>query len=85
MFNLIIAPKALKKLKKISKQYQIQSIKEIFNEIREDPLMGKPLEDELKGEYSYKVSVYRILYKVDWKDKTVTILNADHRSVVYKK
>lgn len=85
MFNLIIAPKALKRLKEISKLHQIQSIKAIFNEIREDPLVGKPLEDELKRQYSYKVSVYRILYTVNWKDKTVTILSAGHRGLIYRK
>ena len=85
MFKLIIAPKALKNLKLISRKHHIQSTKEIFNEIKEDPLIGKPLEDELKHKYSYHVSVYRIIYQIDWKDKIVNILKADHRGVVYKK
>lgn len=85
MFKLIVAPKAIKNLKLITRQHHIQSLKEIFEDIKEDPLIGKPLEDELKHKYSYDVSVYRVIYKIDWKDKTVNILKADHRGVVYRK
>lgn len=85
MFKLIIAPIALKNLKLISRKHHIESIKEIFEDIKQDPLVGKPLEDELKHKYTYHVSAYRIVYKIDWKDKTVSILKVGHRGVVYQK
>jgi len=85
MFKLLITAKAKKQIKLITKLYERRAIAQIFEDIKEDPLVGKPLEDELTGQYSYTVRVYRILYKIDWNDKTVTILKADHRGVVYKK
>ena len=85
MFKLLITAKAKKQIKLITKLYERRAIAQIFEDIKEDPLVGKPLEDELKGQYSYTVRVYRILYKIDWKDKIVIILKADHRGVVYKK
>lgn len=85
MFKLLITAKAKKQIKLITKLYEKRAIAQIFEDIREDPLVGKPLEDELKGQYSYTVRVYRILYKIDWKDKEVTVLKADHRGVVYSK
>ena len=85
MFKLLITAKAKKQIKLITKLYERRAIAQIFKDIKEDPLVGKPLEDELKGQYSYTVRVYRILYKIDWKDKTVTILKADHRGVVYQR
>lgn len=84
MFKLLISAKAKKQIKLITKLHHRQAIVQIFQDIKEDPLVGKPLEDELKGEYSYRVGVYRILYIIDWKDKKVTILSARHRRIVYQ-
>ena len=85
MFKLLITAKAKKQIKLITKLYERRAIAQIFEDIKEDPLVGKPLADDLKGQYSYTVRVYRILYKIDWKDKIVIILKADHRGVVYQK
>lgn len=85
MFKLLFTAKSKKQLKLISRQHHIQSLKAIFDDIKENPLIGKPLEDKLKHKYSYRVSVYRIIYKINWKNKTVTIHIADHREVVYEK
>lgn len=83
MYKLIIAPKAIKKLHKISRLHQREAFREILREIKEDPFVGKPLQEELANRFAYKTSAFRILYTINIKDKTVTILNAGHRATVY--
>lgn len=85
MYKLLISAKAKKQIKSITKLQERKVIAQIFEDIKENPLIGKPLEGELIGEYSYKVSVYRVLYIIDLKDKQVAILSAGHRASIYKK
>ncbi len=82
MYRLIISPRAKKHLKDIKKENQ-EAIKISLDEIKEDPLIGKPLSRELSGKFSHRVGVYRIIYRINQKDKIVTILSARHRGVVY--
>lgn len=82
MFQLRISPKAERKIKQFKKEYQIEVI-EILTEIKEDPLLGKPLSRELNRRFVYKFKAYRIIYKVNLKDNVVNILDADHRGRIY--
>lgn len=54
-----------------------------FEDMKEDPFIGKPLTRELSGRFSYKVGMFRIIYKVNEKDKIVQIITAGHRANVY--
>lgn len=83
MYKLVIAPQAIRELKKIPKRYQV-SIRFALRELKEDPLIGKKLGRELTGKFSIKIGVYRIIYKVSEKDKIVYVSTAGHRSTVYK-
>ena len=76
MYKLHIANKAKKELKKISHLHKL-AILSALAEIREDPLMGKPLARELTGRFSFRVGVYRIIYKVNERDKIVEILERE--------
>ena len=83
MFKVVIAPQAQKELRKIPRKYQ-QAIRLSFFDLKEDPSLGKPLSRELTGRFSYRVGVYRIIYKVNTKDKIVAILTAGHRLTAYR-
>lgn len=83
MYSLIISPKARKELKKISRLYK-DAISTAFEEITEDPTMGKPLTRELTKRFSYRVGIYRIVYKVNKQDKIIYVLTAGHRATVYR-
>ena len=83
MYKLIVSPHAQKELKKIKKIYE-RAISAALEDIREDPYISKPLIEELIGKYTYKVGVYRIIYKINNKDKIVNILTAGHRARVYQ-
>ncbi len=82
MFQLRISPKAERQIKRLKKQYQLEIIG-IMNEIKEDPLLGKPLSRELSHRLVHKFRAYRIIYKVNLQDKVVDILDADHRGKIY--
>lgn len=83
MFKLDIAPQAAKELKKIPKQYR-DAIRFVLRELKEDPTIGKPLGRELTGKFAIKIGVYRIVYKINYKDKIIYVPTAGHRGTVYK-
>ena len=83
MYKLHISVKAGKQIKQIKRSKQTAIILAL-EEIREDPLQGKPLSRELTGRFSCRVGVYRIIYKIDQKDQVIDILSAGHRANIYK-
>jgi mRNA interferase RelE/StbE len=48
-----------------------------------DPHAGKPLVGNHKGEYSLRISTYRIIYKLAAAGHTIFILTIKHRKNVY--
>lgn len=84
MFRLELASKVSKELKKLPNQHR-DSIRLILRELKEDPTVGKPLGRELTGQYSIQIGVYRIVYRVNFKDKTIFVSTAGHRASVYKR
>jgi len=82
MYKLRVASKAEKEIKKISHPHQ-KAIILILAEIKEEPFSGKPLVRELTGRFSFRVGVYRIIYKVNKQDKIIDILTVGHRATVY--
>ena len=83
MYRILISPIATKRLKTIAKIYR-KGIAESIESLKEDPMSGKPLVRELAGRYSYRVGFYRIIYKINKKDKIVYIIDAGHRSIIYQ-
>lgn len=82
MFKIQLTSKAKRQLKNLSDEQRI-SMGEILEDIKDSPLIGKPLERELTGKFSYRTGVYRIIYKVNLQDKIITILSAKHRGIAY--
>jgi len=82
MYKLRVASRAEKEIKKISHPHQ-KAIILTLAEIREEPFSGKPLVRELTGRFSFRVGVYRIIYKVNKQDKIIDILTVGHRATVY--
>lgn len=82
MYKLRISAQARKKLKQISKRRQ-RAVLSVLEEIKEDPFVGKPLTRELTGRFSYRLGVFRIIYKVNKKDKVIDIVTVGHRAAVY--
>lgn len=83
MFQLKLTAKAKKELKTIAYHHK-NALAVVLEELKDDPDIGKLLTRELTGKKTVKVGVYRIIYKVNEKDKIITILTAGHRATVYK-
>lgn len=82
MYRLRISIQAKKVLKQISKRRQTAVLLAI-KEIKEYPFIGKPLTRKFTGRFSYKLGVFRIIYKINKKDKMVEIITVGHRATVY--
>ena len=82
MYKLRISSQAETEIRKIPRAHQ-EAILEAMLELKENPLIGKPLTRELTGRFSLRVGVYRIIYKVRKKEKTVEIITAGHRAKIY--
>ena len=82
MFRIKLTAKAKRELKALSKSDKLR-IGEIIEDLKEEPLVGKPLARELAKRYSYRVGVYRIIYKVHSKDGIIEVLSAGHRGIIY--
>lgn len=83
MYRIKLSAQARKEVKLIRIRYQ-ETLDAAFEEIKDNPFAGKPLVKELTGRFSYKVGVFRIIYKINTKDKIVQVITAGHRSRIYK-
>jgi len=80
----VVLPKKVKKqLKKIDSRYQ-SKIKYALVKLADNPLFGKPLDGELKGQRSFYVWPYRIVYEVRKKELIILVLAIKHRQGVYR-
>jgi len=84
--KVVLLPGAEKAYKKLFARN-----KELFKRIDaalvllcENPLLGKPLKDKLKGKYSLRVGVYRIIYSFQKAELIVYVLDIGHRSEIYR-
>ena len=74
------AVKKLKKLNPIEKQKAKKKIESLLS----NPLAGKKLKGEFSDLRSFKAWPLRIIYLVNQKYKTITIITVDYRGNVYK-
>ncbi|MBI4431766.1 MAG: type II toxin-antitoxin system RelE/ParE family toxin [Candidatus Omnitrophica bacterium] len=61
-----------------------RKIRYALEAIREDPHIGKPLKDELRGLWSYRVARYRIVYRIYHSRIEIQIIDIGPRSLVYE-
>lgn len=74
--------KAQKEIDRIPLVYQ-KRILAVLPAIADNPFIGKKLDGELTGLYSYPVWPYRILYRVYKKLLLIVIIHVGHRQGVY--
>ena len=74
-----------------SKQYQKFKDKKLKDRIAEtleyiakNPLIGKPLQANLKRCYSYRIGDYRVIYSFSKEEKYMGIIKIEHRKDVYR-
>lgn len=86
MYKIVLLSQAEKFYMKLfeSDRSRFDRINNALKSLQKDPTQGKPLKHTLKGKYSLRVGVYRIIYQVNKKIITVYVLDIGHRKHIYK-
>ncbi|MBT9131357.1 MAG: Toxin RelG [Syntrophomonadaceae bacterium] len=86
MYKIILLSAAEKLYRKIalSNQELLSRIDNAFDSLKNNPFLGRSLKDKLKGKFSLRVGVYRIIYSIKKKELIIYILDTAHRREVYR-
>ena len=86
MYKVILLPEAEKSYRKLSfsERSHFLRVAQALESLKENPFQGKPLKHRLKGQFSLRVGVYRIIYTVEKQKITVYILDIGHRRYIYQ-
>ena len=69
-------------LKHVKDKKIFERLKKQLQKIKDNPEVGKPLRNILKGERTVYIKPYRLIYKVD--DKFIYLLRFQHRKEAYR-
>ncbi len=73
-----------KDFKQIDKTSQKRIISKIEKELAQNPKeLGKPLKGQYRGLWTYRISEYRVVYKISEEEILILVLKIGHRKDVY--
>ena len=84
MWTLKLSPQAEAFYEELAGKHKNQ-VAHALDRLSQDPHIGKLLKGDLKGYWSYRVGVYRILYIVRKTEIIVEVLRIQHRKEVYER
>ena len=86
MYKILFTKSALKEYEYLLGQNRnvFERVKVAIHGLAEDPAQGKPLRLSLKGQWSYRIGSYRIIYTIEHKKLVVLILDIGHRREIYR-
>ena len=86
MYRIVLLPEAAKFYRRIFVYNRdvFDRIDSVLNTLKTNPFLGKPLKDRLKGKYSLRVGVYRIIYSIEKQELIIYILDIGHRREIYR-
>lgn len=84
MYAVILKKRAEKQYGKLP-EHDRKRVLLALQGLRQDPWQGKKLESDLGGFYAIRVWPYRIIYTIERKIVTVTVVAIGHRKDVYGK
>jgi mRNA interferase RelE/StbE len=86
-YELIVARPAAKAIAEILPEPVAAAVIDLITgSLLEQPhRIGRQLRKELAGIHSARRGTYRVLYRIDDNEGTVTVLRIDHRSDVHRK
>lgn len=82
-YTVVIPQKVQKDINRIERKYHSRIITALAV-IATNPFSGKKLEGDYKGNWSFRVWPYRIIYRVKTKEMVVLIVRIGHRQGIYK-
>jgi len=86
LYKIILLPGAERVYKKLfeTNKAAFKRIDKALEDLKQNPHRGKPLVAKLKGRYSLRIGVYRVIYEVEKKKFVVYILDIGHRKDIYR-
>ncbi len=81
-YRLVIPPVVEETIAHLSPILKIK-IHLALETIREDPHLGKLLKDEIQGLWSYRVSRYRIVYRIHHSRIEIQVIDLGPRNLIY--
>lgn len=84
MYKVIIAPKAQKQLREIAKELHKSALANAIEDLKDNPYLGKKLGRNLSHLYSYRIGVYRIIYKIKEKESEIEVVVAGYKANIYQ-
>jgi len=86
LYKIVLAKRAEKEYIYLAKTNKsvFKRVSTALKGLAKDPTQGKPLKLTLKGTWSYRVGMYRIIYSIHHQILTVHILDIGHRREIYK-
>lgn len=82
LYRVIVPKKVRRDLAKIDNRYW-QRILAVLAILANEPHRGKPLQGDHKGEWSYHVWPYKILYRIKKQELIVLVVRIGHRQGIY--
>lgn len=84
-YNIEYSGSAKKDLKNLSKNIALDILDSVDNNLSNNPGIDKELSGKkYKGFFSFRVNDYRVIYTINNKTQTISIIVLGHRKDVYK-
>ena len=84
MYKVEWTEQAKKDLKKIDRLLAEKIAYEVENYLVKNPTeLGKPLTGERKGQWRYRFSAYRVIYKIRHSELLILVIEVGHRREIY--
>ena len=85
-YKIIAHPRVQKELQKIFKKDKVRysHLKKRLEILSDNPEMGKPLRNILKGKRRIHIGSFVIIYEIDIENGSITLLEFEHHDNAYR-
>ncbi len=85
-YRIVAHPGVQKEIEKLCKKDKIryEYIKKKLKIMAEQPEIGKPLRNVLKGKRRIQIGSFVLIYEIDKNDNKITLLTFDHHDNAYR-
>lgn len=84
IYNIFFTRTSKKQFDSLPSKIKNEITKILEEDIACNPLLGKPLQEPLKGLRSQRVGNLRIIYKIVKNELTILVISLEHRKHVYR-
>ncbi len=86
IYKIIAHPRVQKELQKLFKRDKVRYIhvKKRLEILSDNPKIGKPLRNILKGKWRIHVGSFVIIYEIDKENSSITLLDFEHHDNAYR-